>query len=64
MNSDLVPLRQDDGDEMRLIHLVGLDRHSHGPAAAAAERPVIVREIVEEPDGRRYIREVEFPRGW
>lgn len=34
MSSDVVPLRQNDSNELRLIDLVGLDRHSPGPVAA------------------------------
>jgi hypothetical protein len=52
-----------DDDEPRLVHLVGLDRKPDGLLGYPQARPVIVREIVVEPDGRRYIREVEFPRG-
>ncbi len=53
-----------DGDpETRLIHLVGVDRIP-GAVRPCADRPVILREIVENPDGTRTIREVEFPEGW
>lgn len=50
-----------DADEPRLVHLVGTAALDSGTRTG---KPVIVREIVEEPDGWRHVREVEFPQGW
>ena len=64
MSSELETYNGD--PETRLIHLVGTDRLPGAlqPAAARTTRPVILREIVERPDGTRTTREVEFPEGW
>jgi len=43
-----------------LIHLVDTARYDHRELTS---RRVILREIDEEPDGRRHVRELEFPEG-